>query len=139
MNEETRNKYERLFLVWNGIDNRIATCSSCWRRPSALSAWGSAIRLTSARLTLLRRSGRAEVDGSRFYKLRTVETENLETRSQVLNIKPEVAEACTSGLRLAIYVICSSNKRRNNYLRLRCSVTICQRSLWVRWLRPPRR
>ncbi|MGP1912094.1 MAG: hypothetical protein ACTS5A_03135, partial [Candidatus Hodgkinia cicadicola] len=53
--------------------------------------------------------------------------------------KPEVAEACTSGLRLAIYVISSSNKRRNNYLRLRCSVTICQRSLWVRWLRPPRR
>ncbi|MGP1912142.1 MAG: hypothetical protein ACTS5A_03470, partial [Candidatus Hodgkinia cicadicola] len=42
--------------------------------------------------------------------------------------KPEVAEACTSGLRLAIYVISSSNKRRNNYLRLRCSVTICQRS-----------
>ncbi|MGP1919121.1 MAG: hypothetical protein ACTS40_02040, partial [Candidatus Hodgkinia cicadicola] len=40
---------------------------------------------------------------------------------------------------LAIYVISSSNKRRNNYLRLRCSVTICQRSLWVRWLRPPRR
>ncbi|MGP1911521.1 MAG: hypothetical protein ACTS4T_01845, partial [Candidatus Hodgkinia cicadicola] len=27
-----------------------------------------------------------------------------------------------------VYVICSSNKRRNNYLRLRCSVTICQRT-----------
>ncbi|MGP1922393.1 MAG: hypothetical protein ACTS44_01460, partial [Candidatus Hodgkinia cicadicola] len=37
-------------------------------------------------------------------------------------------------LRLAIYVISSSNKRRNNYLRLRCSVMICQRCSEERWL-----